>query len=629
MKQHFTNLFFLLLSLIFIKDLPAQDWQFLKGGQTTNQAPTYNTLGSANPTTTPGSRMGMAGYTIPNTSKLYLFGGNNSSNYYNSVFVYDVLSNNWTYTAGANTANATGIQPAGMGNEYPSARSGVGFSSAPFTSNNTTRMIISSGFGYATNSSTTSGLLNNLWYTNNNVVPTFSNYTGSDVASAMNEIPILTGVNTNSGGVNYPSFFINTSFTNTWLFGGVDAQGFTNNAMLRRSINPTGFASRVAGTFDREDPGTYSGQGNTGIPAARAYAAYWRDASGNFWIFGGSSPDNGVMNDLWRFNPTTNAFTLIKGTSKNTTASYGTVNVSATSNFPPARTQAAAVVGTDGNFYLFGGANGTNYYNDLWQFNPITNRWTWLKGSNTPNASASGFLTVNDPSATPGAAKGAMAWLLNTTMYIYGGEGYDGSGNFGRLGDLWRIPLNNFTITTLPVKLTSFTVTLHDNKTKLQWQTASETNTKHYEVEYSNDGLQFELVGVINASGNSSTSRNYNTTHNINQNTLHFYRLKIVDIDGSFTYSNIEKLRTTVNATVNISPTFFHETINISVTASKTELGTLVVQNSLGQTIIRKQLQLIGGSQNIPVQMPNTSKGIYYASIEIGDTKNIFKIIKQ
>jgi Kelch motif/Galactose oxidase, central domain len=608
----------------------AQNWQFLKGGQTTNQNPIYNTLGGANPTTTPGSRMNMAGFVDPNAQTLYLFGGVNGSSYYNSTFVYNTGTGNWSYTTGANSANSSGTQPlaSNLFQGYPSARAGMGFAVAPLGSGN--RMFMKGGRGLAGNNSTV-GILKS-YYRTTSTLPAFQWLTGQDFSIDHNSPSnFFGGVNPlDPGSLTNLCVFTDNNFNSLWQFGGIDGDGFTNNAMMFQSLNPIGTTfTRVAGSTSREDPGSYNGQGNSGIPAARAFAAYWKDAAGNFWIFGGSSPDNGAMNDLWRFNPTTNVFTLVKGTFRNTTASYGTISTTSSSNFPPARAQASAVVSSDGKFYIFGGANGANYYNDLWQFDPTTNNWTWLKGSNTPNASASGFTGINSPTATPGAVKGAMAWRLNNTMYIYGGEGYDGNGNLGRLGDLWSIPLNNFTV--LSMYLQKFDAMLSGSNTNLVWETAADNNISTFEIEYSNDGVDFKKVKTISALSNTSEQK-YAEQHVVNNNTFHYYRLKIVSLDGSFTYSKVVKLKSAINSSqlqIEAYPTITASQTTISIHANSTSQAAILVRNMAGQTIISRTIKLTGNSQTISLNLSSYAKGMYNVSVQTEHQSKAIQIIKQ
>ena len=92
----------------------------------------------------------------------------------------------------------------------------------------------------------------------------------------------------------------------------------------------------------------------------------------------------------------------------------------------------------------------------------------------------------------------------------------------------------------LPVQLTSFTVTnVNCSTIKLNWQTASEINSKEFVIEQSIDGVNFIDIGSLPAKGNSSIIVNYTFSQNIYSNGRYYIRLKQIDIDGKINYSKI------------------------------------------------------------------------------------------
>jgi len=167
-----------------------------------------------------------------------------------------------------------------------------------------------------------------------------------------------------------------------WMFGGngYDAEGAseTFGDLWRLSPESGGWTSITA---------------SSSTPAARAYATSWADANGDLWLFGGQGRDaNGtayVLNDLWKFSVSTGQWTRVSGSArKNTPGVYGLAGVSAADNIPGGRSNAVTWVDSAGTLWLFGGygidstgALGT--LNDLWQFAPATDLWTWVSGSVT------------------------------------------------------------------------------------------------------------------------------------------------------------------------------------------------------------------------------------------------------
>ncbi|MEM9833681.1 MAG: hypothetical protein AAF944_23830 [Bacteroidota bacterium] len=93
----------------------------------------------------------------------------------------------------------------------------------------------------------------------------------------------------------------------------------------------------------------------------------------------------------------------------------------------------------------------------------------------------------------------------------------------------------------LPVVLTDFTARLERPSVRLEWATASETNSEFFSIERSTDGLSFEEVGRNQAAGESSDIRNYRYVDEGVANRLTgtlYYRLRMVDFDESYEYSN-------------------------------------------------------------------------------------------
>ncbi len=91
----------------------------------------------------------------------------------------------------------------------------------------------------------------------------------------------------------------------------------------------------------------------------------------------------------------------------------------------------------------------------------------------------------------------------------------------------------------LPVRLVSFTGKQLDNQVHLKWQSSSEENTSHFEVEKSADGKNFTQVLTKKAQGNSTALVSYTAIDNNPMSGTSYYRLKMVDLDGTFEYSKL------------------------------------------------------------------------------------------
>src|SRR6202012_2934437 len=91
----------------------------------------------------------------------------------------------------------------------------------------------------------------------------------------------------------------------------------------------------------------------------------------------------------------------------------------------------------------------------------------------------------------------------------------------------------------LPITLLQFNGRLDNNNAVLTWSTSSEQNSKTFEIDRSFDGTVFLPIGNVAAAGNSTSTRNYTFTDPSLTRDTNYYRLKEIDLDDHFTYSNV------------------------------------------------------------------------------------------
>jgi hypothetical protein len=109
-------------------------------------------------------------------------------------------------------------------------------------------------------------------------------------------------------------------------------------------------------------------------------------------------------------------------------------------------------------------------------------------------------------------------------------------------GNIWRIGTKNISASPLPVELLSFNAVCGDNKVKLNWATASETNNNFFTVLKSTDGTVWSEISNVPGAGNSNQIINYSFTDNDYHGNIAYYRLKQTDYDGSSTWFNISSV---------------------------------------------------------------------------------------
>ena len=121
-------------------------------------------------------------------------------------------------------------------------------------------------------------------------------------------------------------------------------------------------------------------------------------------------------------------------------------------------------------------------------------------------------------------------------------------------------PLNQI---SLPVELTSFTATRNNTGALVSWQTASEKNAGHFDVERSKDGIIFSTIGTVKAAGNSVLQQDYTFTDEQVLAGVNYYRLKSVDLDDQTTYSKIVGVDFTSSGSMKVYPNPVREILTI------------------------------------------------------------------
>lgn len=238
---------------------------------------------------------------------------------------------------------------------------------------------------------------------------------------------------------------------NLWLYGGAgNVNGFAVTFSDLWCYHPaTNQWAWMRGTSN--EPANYGNimvQQPANHPGERMNSTSWTDQAGNLWLFGGSTTFN-FKSDLWKYNPSANQWTWMHGSNQDDeTGSYGIQGIPDSNNKPGARGTTFCFKDQNNNFWLFGGygynaGGGPGLLNDLWKFDPISNQWTWINGTQFLNQPGTyGQLGNGNPGTMPGGRMHVNGWVdsLNN-VWLFGGMGYasDMSGQgIERLNDLWK-----------------------------------------------------------------------------------------------------------------------------------------------------------------------------------------------
>ncbi len=261
----------------------------------------------------------------------------------------------------------------------------------------------------------------------------------------------VAGQDNKPGGRNISTTWKDQS-GNLWLFGGMGfgtgGSGFLNDLW---KFNPV--TNKWAWVKGDDTPDHYGVYGINGLadPSNKPGGVYsgisWVDNDGNFWLFGGygySESGIGLLNSLWKYDPSTNNWAWIKGDKTIDQAGvYGNKGIAHSANKPGARYCSQSWTDDNGDLYLFGGygydKNIHGELNDIWKYNIPTNEWTWIKGdSTTHQAGTYGTEGVSSPGNNPGSRYLSISWKdQSNDLWLFGGYGLDEQG-LGSLNDLWK-----------------------------------------------------------------------------------------------------------------------------------------------------------------------------------------------
>jgi hypothetical protein len=126
----------------------------------------------------------------------------------------------------------------------------------------------------------------------------------------------------------------------------------------------------------------------------------------------------------------------------------------------------------------------------------------------------------------------------------------------------------------LPLELLSFKAYLHEKKVKLDWTTTAEVDTKEFMVQRSSDRDNFRAIDTVAAAGNSTVPKNYSVIDADPLRGVSYYRLKMIDIDGEYTYSPIVLIVHSGNKIL-VYPNPVSDRINVNLGMTKATSFTL------------------------------------------------------
>jgi hypothetical protein len=147
----------------------------------------------------------------------------------------------------------------------------------------------------------------------------------------------------------------------------------------------------------------------------------------------------------------------------------------------------------------------------------------------------------------------------------------------------------NTSSTALPLELLSFTGKVNDENIVLNWTTRDEVNTDYFIVESSNNGVSYSIDGTVRSMNNPSAIHNYQHQVASSVKGINYFRLKMVDKDGQFTYSNIIAIRLNALTEIKVYPTTTSANLNIYSAEEDQEVRLYNINGQYIQQVLNGQ----------------------------------------
>jgi hypothetical protein len=287
---------------------------------------------------------------------------------------------------------------------------------------------------------------------------------------------------------------------------------------------------------------------------------------------------------------------------------------------------------------LNGYVNSTNW--PYWSatplpgLNPLTATAAELKAAAEANsADGTAYVYSNESSSfTTGQYSYLTESWTNTDLFAAVTQGWfamgmdsrDNSTSYWINWDGWNqtnVPfLEVIYVRIVPVELTSFAANVNDGNVTLNWSTATETNNQGFEIQRSSNGTEFAKIGYVAGHGTVTEIMNYAFTDSRLDAGSYSYRLKQVDFDGSFEYSNVVEVEVGSPATFSLDqnyPNPFNPSTVIEFNLAVDSRVSLTVFDVLGQEVATLiSGNLAAGSRQVTFDASALNSGVFFYRID-------------
>ena len=239
-------------------------------------------------------------------------------------------------------------------------------------------------------------------------------------------------------------------------------------------------------------------------------------------------------------------------------------------------------------------------------------------------------------------AQTATYWPLSDTYVAYGGPtnlwgttwnfSDINNVNFGAFinariyngrAEVDHMRITVFTQSVLPIELIDFFALSKEHEVECSWLTASELNSDYYLIQRSPDGFVWEDLGKVLAAGNSNDLLSYSYIDDRPLSNISYYRLKQVDLDGQFEYSDVKS----VNRDSKLSAVYPNPTQNWANIRFEEKQESVQIVNALGQVIDAQSQAWFDSTYRFNIA--NQPDGVYFVILWDGTKKEVKRFVKQ
>ncbi|MEO8763674.1 MAG: choice-of-anchor tandem repeat GloVer-containing protein [Ginsengibacter sp.] len=286
---------------------------------------------------------------------------------------------------------------------------------------------------------------------------------------------------------------------------------------------------------------------------------------------------------------------------------------------------------TDGKLYGMTSSGGSNFFGNIFSYDPSSSVITTVKSFNyADGANPYGvLLQASDEKLYGTTSEGGING--NGVIFSYDPTSstytklidYNDFNGANPAGAFIEVPEGG----PLPVTLLSFTGKNNGSNNQLSWKVANELNIRYYELQRSSDGQNFKRITQINVTGNSAYA--YYDPITAAGNSLYYYRLKSVDKDGNFKFSEVIKIRKYHSGFAIVSPNPFTNRLVVNVESFGQDNATFILTDLSGKQLYKKNSFLSPGSNVVEInETGRLSKGTYLLTIIASQQTQSIKVIK-